>query len=256
MPTVRELKNLCKRNNIKGYSKLRKAELIHLLKQGKRSRLRSKSRLKKSKSRLKKSRVKPVSPVLNFLNKLLGGNMLQPSKPRILVLQASHDHNNAFDKYGDKGLFKVFRQLHKKYSLKHHYVSTVAEMLQIIRNGPKIAHLIIMAHGTKKLIHFSPYHDLTISGIPALAQVLNKKLLPHSSVFLHSCSVGKGGLGADNFAQKLANKVPGHVIFGAANNIQRNTLLVTSIRSNGVLKINYTFPHNVQNIMYKFVKKK
>ena len=174
-------------------------------------------------------------------------------KPVILFLQSPWDENNAFDKYGDKGLFLIFKQF-PKYTVKHHYINNVSEMMNIIKKSPKIAHLIIMAHGSQNSIRLSQNHSFTVKDMPAFAKVLNKKLLPHSSIFLHSCSVGKGGPGKKNFAQALANNLSNHIVFGADKKIMRDTVDLMSISTNGTLKINYQFALDVNNKMYRFKK--
>ena len=190
--------------------------------------------------------------------KACGGNLLgeKIKKKTILILQSSFDNNNAFEKKGDKGIFWLFNQF-QKYTVKHHYINSVSEIMNIIRKSSKIAHLVIMAHGTPTSIQLSQNHSFTINDIPPFAKALNKKLLPHSSIFLHSCSVGKGGPGKKNFAQTLANqfsKKKDIIVFAADKKIGRDTVSITSASTNGTLKIIYQFDTHVNNTMYKFKK--
>ena len=85
-----------------------------------------------------------------------------------------------------------------------------------------------MAHGNKNLIKLSKHGVIKYDSpeMDMLVHSLKNKLLPNASILLHSCKAGEGG---KNFANTLAQFLPGHIIYGAEQVIRRGDLLLTGI---------------------------
>ena len=149
-------------------------------------------------------------------------------KDVILVLQSPYDPNNAFDD-GDEALFMIFREI-KDYELVHNKVSNIHDIFESLEElgNRKIAHLVIMSHGLRDRLSLSKNDSIRTgtTNIGLLADVLRERLIPGASILLHSCLVGEGGPGADNFGNALSQLLPEHVIFGAEKSINRGDLLV------------------------------
>ena len=56
--------------------------------------------------------------------------------------------------------------------------------------------------------------------------------MPNCSILLHSCLVGEGGINEPNFANSLADNLPGHTIYGAEKSIERGELFVIGVFPN------------------------
>jgi hypothetical protein len=161
----------------------------------------------------------------------------QINKNIILVLQSTHDPFRAFDKYGDKGLFSIFKSVESCYTL-HYYISSlkdVEKIMDMLPNG-KIVHLVFMAHGTPDAIELA-IENISIKDdtINTFGKLLQPKLHTGASILLHSCSVGSGGRKSINFANTLSILLPTHKIYAAERPIARGDLLVTrfQIKPNG-----------------------
>ena len=270
---VKELKAYCKKHKIKGYSKLNKSELIELVNGSSRKPVKkSRKPVKKSRKPVKKSRKpkktsrkpkktsrkpkktsrkpvkksrKPKKTSRKQVEKSRkqvkkSSKTKRSSKSIILILKSADDHNGAFDKVGDRGLFAVFNsyiELTKnKYQLIYKdNISNVYEIKHILDNlKHKIAHLIIMSHGNTNSLDLSRDYEIKSDSkeMTVLSKSLNRKLLPNASILLHSCLVGKGGPKSDNFAKNLAKNLPGHIIYGAERSIHRGDLDLQYIFTN------------------------
>ena len=187
-------------------------------------------------------------------------------KPTILVLQSRYDPERAFDKDGDLGLFTMFRKL-EDYQFVHKYFTTMDDIERIFEQLPakKIAHLVIMAHGTAHSLRFSKVFNLRsiyqrdlgllTPEFYRFGELLRHYLLPDASILLHSCSIGQGGPMVNNFAQNLANIVPNHTIYAAEQKIHRGDLLVNRMepnKDNMTLEMNYLIDPKKNNKIYPF----
>ena len=189
-------------------------------------------------------------------------NLPEKEKNVIMVFHSTHDHNKAFDKDGDIGLFTVLQSF-KHFSFQYHKISSLESIehhIKSLGSNQQIAHLIIMAHGTQYSIRLSDTNSISLiggdGGIERLATTLQPKLAPNSSILLHCCLVGKGGTNGDNFAKTLSNKLPNHIIFAAEKSIYRNELLVTVAEEdylNGILNMNYEIDSKRNYEIYKFL---
>ena len=184
-------------------------------------------------------------------------NVLE-SKPKIVVLQSQYDHNDAFDIDGDEGLFTIFRQL-RDYDLIHKQITSMKDIEDVFSSlqMSKIAHVVIMCHGEEDRLIINYDLEIVIHSpeFYRLAELLREYLNPDASILLHSCCVGTGGPENDNFAQNLANVVPGHVVFGSENAIERGDLLVTlaDTKENKRLEMNYEIDPKAGYTLHKFV---
>ena len=183
----------------------------------------------------------------------------------ILVLQSTHDPKNAFDEDGDKGLFAIFQSM-SSFDFKYHKISKYQDIIDAVNSlGPqqKIAHLVMMAHGDQKIMvignnHFLctlPYSDKNMTSLRDFSELLKPKIEKNMSIFLHSCLVGKGGPGQDNFANHLSVLLPNHLIFAAENSIARNELIVKVAEEdneNKILTMKYIVDEGIQNEIYDF----
>lgn len=64
-------------------------------------------------------------------------------------------------------------------------------------------------------------------------QLLQKLLLPKSSIFIHACKAGHGGCFADNFCSMLSYYLHLIRIYGVEENIEVNSIEITNI-DNGI----------------------
>lgn len=184
--------------------------------------------------------------------------IISESRHKILVLQSPYDHNDAFDIDGDEGLFTIFRQL-RDYDLIHKQITSMKDIEDVFSSlqMSKIAHVVIMCHGEEDRLIINYDLEIIIDSpeFYRLAELLREYLNPDASILLHSCCVGTGGPENDNFAQNLANVVPGHVVFGSENAIGRGELLVTlaETKENKRLEMNYEIDPEAGYTLHKFV---
>ena len=203
---------------------------------------------KKKRGRPKKIENVAVTPKDNEMNmkNIARVNKVKPLKKiknTILVLHSKHDHNNAFDEDGDVGLFGLFKKF-KNFRFQYNKVGTMKDIVNsFIALKSPIAHCVLMGHGSKDSLF------LTKSGIRKntknfmiLSSLLKENLVPNSSILLHSCCVGKGGLKADNFAHNLSIALPNHIIFASNLEISRGELFCTLAENDlksGLLNMDY-----------------
>lgn len=191
---------------------------------------------------------------LKLVNKI---KPVVPVKNTIFVLHTKHDHNSAFDKDGDAGLFNFFRRL-KHFRFLYQKVGTMNDIVKAFSKvKTPIAHLVIMAHGNRDSIF------LTKTGIKRgtkdfdiFSNLLQRHLAPESSVLLHSCLVGYGGTKKMNFANALSKKLKNHVVFGSNKSIARNELFVMLAEPDlkrGILNMEYFLDVPKPFKMFKFL---
>lgn len=187
--------------------------------------------------------------------------MKKRKKDVILVLQAEYDPNGAFDSDGDKGLFSILKSM-KEFDFIYKKISSINdiyEIIEIIPDESKIAHLIIMAHGDQNSIRLTNHNDIGLMNLDLFADIIRNKLSPECSIFLHSCLVGKGGPKADNFSSKLAKLLPGHAIFGSEKSIDRgdlDILLIENKYNKRVVNIVYNINETKDYELYTFFQPK
>ena len=75
--------------------------------------------------------------------------------------------------------------------------------------------------------------------------LLKELLLPNSSIFIHACSVGKGGSFSDNFCNRLSLNLPNIEIYGAEDNISigdvyTEQIIYSTLLDNGIKMVYYT----------------
>lgn len=154
-------------------------------------------------------------------------------KDLVLVLQSAGDHNNAFDKDGDAGLFALLRK-NKNFNFMYRKIYTEKDLKTIIESIPrdvKISKLIIMAHGTKTGILIGSKYHITNKNVKYWADLLKPHLAKNPNILLHSCLTGSGGTSdPDNFANRLLKNLPkGTTIYASEKSIKRGELLVLSM---------------------------
>jgi hypothetical protein len=197
------------------------------------------------------------NPEMDGKAKVAADDVRIPSqKDVILVLQSPYDPNNAFDD-GDEGLFLIFREI-RDYDLVHNKVSNMSDIYESLENlgDRRIAHLVIMSHGLKDRLSLSKNDSIKTNSthIELLADLLRARLLPEASILLHSCLVGEGGPGANNFANAFSKLLPGHVIFGAEKSINRGDLLVLiATKTSRGLDMMYQIDYDKDYVMHQFI---
>ena len=193
-------------------------------------------------------------------------NNVQKLKNIVLVLHSAYDPQHAFNEDGDEGLFEIFKRM-EYFTFIYKKVSNYNDIEQTIKNldaDKKIAHLIIMAHGTKTSIQISQLEKIT-SGlarsskdipIARFANIIKPKLEKDCSILLHSCSTGEGGLNENNFAKTLSNLLPGHVIYGSEEPIARGDLIVSVAEEDykrGILQTKYEIDKKKSYNIFSFM---
>ena len=141
--------------------------------------------------------------------------------------------------------------MYKKIDTKN----TLKKVLDSLPKTSKIAKLIIMAHGTPNSFHLGNY-IISNNNVSNFVDLIKPKLSRNANILLHSCLVGRGGIKANNIANKISILLPGIPVYGAENEIARNTLFVLSINDDfnrRNLKLEYMIddPHK-PNKIYKF----
>lgn len=186
-------------------------------------------------------------------------NIPDTNKDVIMVFHSNFDHNQAFDKDGDQGLFTILKQM-KHFSFKYYKIGSISDIekkIKQLKTNQKIAHLIIMAHGSQDGMTLGKNERVSIkdNSIHRLANSIKPKLANNCSILLHSCLVGKGGINGNNFSNKLSKLLPNHTIFGSEKSIRRGDLLVLVAEEdyqNNVLNMVYEIDDSCDYQMYSF----
>ena len=183
---------------------------------------------------------------------------------KILIIQSTYDHNNAFDKDGDAALISIFKNF--KFDLQLEFTQDIWEIFNIISKieDKSIVHLIIKAHGESNSICIGPNNNKLKSNsniLLALCNLIKQKITSECSILLHSCLVGAEPTDKDfdNVATFFAQCLPGHIIFGSERSIKRGDLLATELLpdyDNNVLLVDYEIDMDANYNMYKFIKRK
>jgi len=168
-------------------------------------------------------------------------------KPTVLVLQ-SINSDDVFHEKGDPNLEKFFKENEyaKTYSYRHRKVENVDDMINKIEElgDSKIAHLIIMGHGSPLSLQLSPKDDINPKNVKKLSDHLGEKLIPGAVILLHSCCVGFGGPKGNNLARKLTDLLPDNDVYAAQANISMGDLsfnqFVPDEEKNQLLHIQYS----------------
>ena len=153
----------------------------------------------------------------HLVEKLLGNS----TRNVVVVLQTRHDHNGAFAYKGIRELERHFPNFVAHFNFVHVYIENLDQIASRLRvicgvNGHrKIAHLIIMAHGHSESLRILADTSIDSTKADILSKIVRPHLAPSSSIFLCACSTGHGGPYTNNFAQSLADHLPGHVIHAA-----------------------------------------
>ena len=168
-------------------------------------------------------------------------------KPTVLVLQ-SINSDDVFHEKGDPNLEKFFKENEyaKTYTYRHRKVENVDDMINKIEElgDSKIAHLIIMGHGSPLSLQLSPKDDINPRNVKKLSEHLGEKLIPGAVILLHSCCVGYGGPKGNNLARKLTDLLPDNDVYAAQANISMGDLsfnqFVPDEEKNQLLHIQYS----------------
>lgn len=179
----------------------------------------------------------------------------------ILALQATYDPPGVFDVGGDRGLEMVFKSF-PEFKYVFSYVSSISDIEHIIstitEDGRKIAHLVMMAHGTQTGIQLDRSEVITITNdtLGKFAKILKPALAVNAPIFIHGCSVAKGGYDMPNFASELARQLGGHEVFGANAPVRRGDLLITAVEPDSsaqTIKLDYEVDSDRADYqMYRF----
>ena len=147
----------------------------------------------------------------------------------VVVLQTTYDYNGAFTYKGFADLEHHFPNFVDKFDFVHIYIDSMPQITQRLADicqHRKIAHLVVMAHGATSAIALARDVVFDISNAETLGQLFQPHLATSSSILLHSCRVGFGGRMADNFAQALADSLPGHPVWGASDSFTRGDVTI------------------------------
>ena len=150
----------------------------------------------------------------------------------VVILQTRQDTRGSFAHRGLRALGPNFIRFTSEFNFVHLYVDDISHLVDdlemICMGDKKIAHLIILAHGTRHTMHLMGGEATTIDTIGAFARLcLAPYLAPHSSIFLAVCSAGHGGPRANNIAQALANELPNNSVWGADNELHSSDIKIT-----------------------------
>ena len=179
-------------------------------------------------------------------------------KQVILILQSVGDHNRAFDNNGNAGLFTILNEFKKDFDLVYKKVRNLKEILNELEkiDDKQIGHTILMGHGDEINQRFilSNNNYIDSSNYKLFCQKISPKLYSKSSILIHSCCLGKGGISnKTNFSNLLAKQLKGHIVFGSDEEIFRGDLLVTSIKKKSKrLDIEYEIDITRKYKLHKF----
>lgn len=142
----------------------------------------------------------------------------------ILVLEAKSDHNQAFQTDGEP----LFHKIEKKIPLAFAHVSNLAEIAEninkVLKGNNRIKGIWFRAHGNPLGMILSDKTSLNTHNLWLLKHHL-KKIDPKGFILLDSCSTGgrnpRGGL---NFAQKMAETVPGIAVIAPSKDTDQTSL--------------------------------
>ena len=166
------------------------------------------------------------------------------TKATILVLQSTNS-DEVFHREGDPNLARFFRTK-PHFTYRHRKVGDVDKMINEINSlgDSKIAHLIIMAHGSRFSLQLSDNNYIDQNNVGKLSESLKKKLIPGAVILLHSCCVGKGGPTENNFAKILTELLPDNDIYATEANIHMGDLSFNQFQQdeneNNLLHIQYS----------------
>ena len=168
--------------------------------------------------------------------KLLRRGRTHRSKNVVVVLQTTDDDNYALSRKCSVEVERHIETFIDQFDFEHLYIQnrdlnalTIC-LAHICKGQRKIAHLIIMAHGTATALYLSPKIVSTIDTVHELAACIRPYLASNSSVFLESCSTGLGGRGGRNVAQALANSLRDHAVWGISGDTCINHLVITNCK--------------------------
>jgi len=157
-----------------------------------------------------------------FVNNLLATvkNSVNPAnlKGRALILDGSEKDDKAFAVHpvvsAADGAHTItqFKNLGKMYQAQYKEATNSEHMKQIIQESinagpPPLQVVIIRGHGNPQGIKIGEEFIHNASFLEGLA------LAPDATILLDSCSTGHGRHTIDNFANKVANALPGRTIF-------------------------------------------
>jgi len=195
-----------------------------------------------------------INPPIDKVNKTK-----KQKKSIILVIQATGDHNDAFDKDGNVGLFTILNEFKEDFDIVYKKVGNLKEIYDELKkiDNKQIGHTILMGHGDPILQRFilSDNNYIDRSNYKLFCKKILPKLYTRSSILLHSCCLGKGGIkNKNNLANLLAKELMGHLIFGSDEKIYRGDLLITGIQKiSKRLDIKYEIDIDRKYKLHKFL---
>jgi hypothetical protein len=124
-------------------------------------------------------------------------------KPNALVTLPASDYNGAF--YENPGSRFFFQQLMSAYDVRFVLTRTENDLYTAILQDPHIDFLMIQGHGTPQSIRFldEDGERTTIDTTDTELNILLHMLPRSATIFLHSCSTGRGGSARNNLANHL-----------------------------------------------------
>lgn len=170
-------------------------------------------------------------------------------KPNLLMIYPAIDEEKAFFSASAREMIK---KLAASYDVWFATVYDEKDFYKAIRKAPKIDLLILSGHGTSNNIQLSipveGYEDLSYidSEDKELKRHL-KHLKKDATIFLNSCSTGKGKDKKDNLANTIAALAPGRQVISATKpfsigeiRIRNNFPLILDIPGKVYVTQNYT----------------
>lgn len=134
----------------------------------------------------------------------------------VLVLEAKHDHNGAFQ----QDQRKEFREVEKKYAIAYKKVSNIVEIAEsidkVLERNNRIKAIWIRAHGNPQSMSLDKDKHLTIENVFHLKNLF-RQIDPNGYIILDSCSTGGKNRNGDlNIAKKIAQLAPGRTVIASS----------------------------------------
>lgn len=160
-------------------------------------------------------------------------------KPNALIIYPAHDGKLLFGSktYGafraDYGL-DLYNKLREAYDIKVNVSSTEDEVYDALSASNGFMFFMIVGHGTEKTLSLGENDpgianaekdekyalDTSDNELEQYLQYLDSL----ATIFLNSCSTGKGGLGADNLANAVAGWANGREVIAAKEELWNNRI--------------------------------
>ena len=156
-------------------------------------------------------------------------------KPNALLIYPTHDgelgyfHKN-YGAFRETASLELYQQLKNNYDLKVNVSSVEEEVYDALTVSKGFMFLMLAGHGTEKTLSLGE-NDLrsmnaekdekyTLDTSDSELEGYLQNLDPQATIFLGSCSNGKGGAGADNLANSIATWGKGRKVIAALEDLE------------------------------------